>query len=1020
MLKVKWKLSIFTFAIFFCIAALVGGVCLAFVKSAGKDDGLSHAANHPLQPEDNQAWTEEHNTIPIYPGENIHSPEQLAYIAAKVNILQDRDYQQGTFYLETTIDLSAHAWQPIGTEEFPFMGQLINTNGQGIITSMFVERSATSDVPENAGLFGVLAGNAVVDGLKIEYSLINYLSRSANCLSAGAIAGKMLEGSMVLGCTTEGVSIWAKTNAGGIVGEYSSARDIEYCNTLCELANSVCENAGGIVGLISAGYSGSINQCISDSTINGRIVGGIVGRDVSTQGGSIGNCTNKGIVSATGSGADAGGIIGYTKVKTNLSSNRNYGKVTTSGGNAGGICGSGFANAIVRGNTNSGQVVGLNAGGIIGSAIKATVSNNKNSGIISGTNNIGGIVGLADNSTITKCECSAGINNTNTAKSGSAGGIAGYAKNNTLIDECKLIQAEVVCKKNGGGMAGITESNSRILNGQVENSIIEVSNNNAGGISGSVTQSNCRIENCKFINSAINKSETWNSGSIVGWVGGTGLVITNCSNDNLSEVFGQYAGGIVGGADTTGIINITYCTNNAAVTGCRVGGIAGSMKSVTIIKNCINNAAVTANKGNSVPMAGGIVADCGWQGDVSEITIENCTNTGIISNTGGQYVGGIISYVGSYGQKGESTSDSSLICCKRAQIRYCINKGAVSSPYQDSKVGGIVGLLIRSQQAVIETCTNYANVSSTAASSSVSSVGGIIGWLERTACNIISCINIGAIKGGYDAGGIVGRSACGTISSSHNYGNVTSFNNDGASAGGVVGKVCGWTSNVSNSSNCGQVSGVAAGGVVGSSERTETILNMSGCYNSGDIDTVRTSADLDANKYFTLGGLLGRTAESSKSNITNCFAKCALKAETTYLPNGYVGAMIGGTWSGNVVITGSGSDATPGHYWMNGSTSFFENKGNSKQITIEASYAVVRNMINKNGATRFIFISGEGNVPPYNDYFVYNSYLGLVPKGVFWVEGENIDSWQSHLTDLFKKCFPGVKIVGYESVSSVA
>ena len=200
------------------------------------------------------------------------------------------------------------------------------------------------------------------------------------------------------------------------------------------------------------------------------------------------------------------------------------------------------------------------------------------------------------------------------------------------------------------------------------------------------------------------------------------LIIENCSNSGSIYV----GSGIVGrqcGYLSSGNITIRNCTNSGSIIGKYSGGIAGylfgvSSTGINIIENCTNSGLINGED------TGGIVGQqCGQSS--SSITIRNCANSGSII---GDTAGGIVGYT--FGRESTGTNI----------IENCTNSGSVTNG------GGIAGVIFGYNSTgtnIIENCTN---------SGSVTNGGGIAGYsfgANSTGTNIIKyCSNTGNITNG--------------------------------------------------------------------------------------------------------------------------------------------------------------------------------------------------------------------------------------------------------------------------------
>ena len=231
-----------------------------------------------------------------------------------------------------------------------------------------------------------------------------------------------------------------------------------------------------------------------------------------------------------------------------------------------------------------------------------------------------------------------------------------------------------------------------------------------GGIVASA--SNTTINTCNSFVAIYPKSGSKNqSGGIVGVGKGT-MVIENCNN------FGQING-----------------LNN-------LGGILGIFQNTSgspIIKNCMNYGDITGTS-----YVGGIAGNL----EVA-MTIDNCTNVGLIATTNSSNVGGIA------GLTQNCTITNSINSC--------------DSVYGGANVAGVIGY---SKSSTIQNCYNSSIIEATGSGT----VGGIVGLGENSTIN--NCLNIGAISGKANVGIIIGEnynSTC-TLNSNTQKGSATITN----------------------------------------------------------------------------------------------------------------------------------------------------------------------------------------------------------------------------------------------------
>lgn len=229
----------------------------------------------------------------------------------------------------------------------------------------------------------------------------------------------------------------------------------------------------------------------------------------------------------------------------------------------------------------------------------------------------------------------------------------------------------------------------------------------------------------------------------------------------------ELAGGAVGLLIADGAVRgVTVSGTVSAHAG--VGGVVGRMTLAGTISGCTNHAAVTAMTG--VGNVGGIVGAAYYTVDTGEMVIEKCANTGTVRGT--QAVGGIAG-----------------LCA--AFVADCSNTGAVEAAHYAA--GGIAGE--QKNYGGIHHCTNAATI--TCDDTAGYGCGGIAGWVRydgaaaaypaSSPVPVTDNANSGDIRGGNDAGGIVGCL--------YNAGTVTGNESTAAAlsssrfAGGIVGSL---------------------------------------------------------------------------------------------------------------------------------------------------------------------------------------------------------------------------------------
>lgn len=650
-----------------------------------------------------------------------------------------------------------------------------------------------ADLENNVQYLGGICGY-VSNESEISYS-DNKGSLNSNANYCGGIAGRAESNSRLLNCKNMGV-INGNSYLGGICGSVYNCDEVVDCvnNSSIYSGNSYvggitgyganttftdCKNLGNVIVSVTGGsatnnyYTSGICGCFSSSSIircsngnesvapiiesNRSCVGGICGYANSS---SIEDSFNYGSVTGVQS---VGGFIGYAYSNSSASKSANYG-VASGSCYVGGI--SGFASSYITFEevSNFGSInAGGQAGGIVGYAtghIKITDATNAANVTISGcsytTMMAGGIAGaFYNNSTATNC-CNATesviIGKTSTYH---IGGIMGGFTTGSKADNCWNF-GKVEGPYNVGGVCGYM-SGAQITNGYNYGEVIGDGRDRIGGIVGDSVNEEGILSYC-YNHGTITLSSSETECSCIGGI--AGRFQGNISNSvNKSDiVFDKYAhevGGIVGKHLVSGstIGSVTDCENFGSLSvsvnvSRQIGGVVGYADG--IVASCINNGAVTVQKGTtSIQDIGGVVG-------YACRDMSDCHNFGNIYTDSADMIGGVV---------GE---------CE-GTITGCSNDGKVEFG-QGMYIGGVVG----HGYANILQCYN----NNIASGSSVQGCGGIAGGVDDG--DISECFNLGSISvpSGEDVGGIAGY-ACGNIEDSYNKGNIVGFNNVGGIAGSL-------------------------------------------------------------------------------------------------------------------------------------------------------------------------------------------------------------------------------------------
>jgi hypothetical protein len=257
--------------------------------------------------------------------------------------------------IDATASNSGAGYQPIGDNDTRFTGTF---HGGGYkITDLHINRGTTDYV----GLFGYIAGAAVVDSLGLESAVIT-----------------------------------GKTNTGGLAGRIGGTVSACYVKGAIVGTTSV----GGFAGVVDGG---TVSNCYTTATVNASIdVGGFTGDNVSS--GSIIECYCA--ANVTG-GTDnttwvSGGLVGWNDATSSIRRSYATGDVTGYSG-VGGLVGSDYgtitdcyATGSVTGTTTVGGLVG-------GGRSSAVITNCYTVGAVSGSTYTDAFLGQLASSTINNC-----------------------------------------------------------------------------------------------------------------------------------------------------------------------------------------------------------------------------------------------------------------------------------------------------------------------------------------------------------------------------------------------------------------------------------------------------------------------------------------------------------------------------------------------------------------------------------------------------------------------------------------
>ncbi|WP_027030776.1 MBG domain-containing protein [Mesorhizobium loti] len=255
-----------------------------------------------------------------------------------------------------------------------------------------ISNLAITSPDSNVGLFGDIAGSAIVRNLKLTNVAILGTSGSANSATIGGLAGSN-EGTVSAVTVSGSVRTVADyyRSVGGLIG--FSSGTISGAISTAAVQAGYTDNTGGLVGALFAGSIAGSSASGSVSIGGQSSGGGLVGE--ATFGASITGSFATGTVTA-GNASKAGGLAGNldsASIATSYSSSTVYGDGSTQ---AGGLVGSTRGTASIGTSYATGAVNASQGyiGGLVGASLDATttVTNSYATGTLTGATP-GGIVG---------------------------------------------------------------------------------------------------------------------------------------------------------------------------------------------------------------------------------------------------------------------------------------------------------------------------------------------------------------------------------------------------------------------------------------------------------------------------------------------------------------------------------------------------------------------------------------------------------------------------------------------------
>lgn len=482
------------------------------------------------------------------------------------------------------------------------------------------------------------------------------------------------------------------SNVGGLIGYWTSDKQLSIANTKFHSYLRGCERVGGFIGRAVGGKVYVSNIQIAQSSNGGYLsieadksVGGLIGNAACGIEADGTNTINAPVVAYE---QTAGGVIGLLENST-LEVN----KFSLS------------ANTRVYGGAEVGGIVGR----ATGSTVKGSHSVSFNSGLPSASSFASNFAGTVSSGSPAGGATTAGT---------SMGGIVGYAYNTSVTGVC--FTGSVYGSERVGGIVGQADlytEGSDIKNCVGNGSVVD---NNAGSATGGIIgRLNYKGGNIEYL---------INYASITG---------------------ADETGGIIGKAEidkSAAKMKLKYLVNVAAVSGKNnVGGCVGTIGGNEANGNEI---ACSANYGTVTNGGGGSLGGILGYGNIAKSAIFSCANHGEIhgGSSGATNVGGICGRFGWH-------SSSSVSKKNNTELAYCCNTATIASDHEDSYIGGVLGRqsLGHSHDEthwMVHDCYNKGAVTT----DHNRDTGGLVGYVDHYS-EVRYCVNTGNVAHG---NGVVG------------------------------------------------------------------------------------------------------------------------------------------------------------------------------------------------------------------------------------------------------------------------
>ena len=613
-----------------------------------------------------------------------------------------------------------------------------------------------------------LVGSAI-EGSHIEGAIINDITISGEN-SVGAVAGGA-ESSDIINCSVQNVNINAQTYVGGLCG-YMDAASVSKCTLTNVSVSSTSYYIGGVIGDMK--NKSSVSLCCMSGSVKGTYyIGGFVGYSESS---TISCCMTEATVTSTLTGsskAHTGGFAGYVKLGEISQSFTTSPSVTCSSSSSQPNIGkfAGYCSADVHYCSYLDEMAVKNNGSTItnsiytmeglGNAAKTTAEEyaNGQAAFFLNKNMTGGDVWLqnlvTDNypsltaankvyaSGTLNCDGSAQSSTTFTNNSSATATASVHSNEYTTQGICSLCNSinTYLISTDANGVYQIANAKdlqwfAKIVNSGTDKAAKAILTNDidlssvcsasAGNWEPIGNYSSPAIIFCGSFDGQghdikglyINATTPYQ-----GLFGYTDNAEIKDFSISASSVTGTTNAALaIGYASGSSVSGITTTSDAQVTANIRTAGIIGYVYSGCDIKDCHNAATVTCTNNEGAGVSGYVYGN--------GITIDNCSNSGIITATKGEKCGGVLGGLASTAQQGIIVTR----CFNTADIT--AQGGVIGA--SDLLVMGVNGTAIKQNLHIIKDCANTGNVTC-----GHTSMGGVI--VYATHLNLENCYNTGVI-----------------------------------------------------------------------------------------------------------------------------------------------------------------------------------------------------------------------------------------------------------------------------------